>query len=367
MTLASRRDEAGRRSSGAFWSFPRCYNASRMRARKSRRPSVFVLGDITIDILARIEAFAGLGQDCLSSGLELHCGGVGANTAIALAKWSPRVRLLGRIGRDCFGDLALRFLRAEQVDISRVQRDKHAMTGLMFIVVRADGQRTIFGSRGANARFTAPARGKRSLGQIHGAHLVGYSFLSASAGEAAEQLLEETRRRGGWVSLDVGMAPSRQIPEKILQVVEKVDILFANLDEAIALTGKHDQVEAFGALQATGVREVLMKLGSQGCLFSEEGGLREAPSFSVAAIDTTGAGDAFVAAFLWARLHDWPRPDAALLANAAGAAAASVVGAGEAMPSPLQIADLLRASRLDDRWDLVRVSALVRLRRELGF
>jgi ribokinase len=324
-----------------------------------------VLGDITIDILARIEAFAGLGQDCLSPELELHCGGVGANTAIALAKWGLSVRLMGSIGRDCFGDLALRFLRAERVDVSRVRRDEAAMTGLMFIVVCADGQRTIFGSRAANAEL-APLARHGGLDGIEGTHLVGYTFLSTSGAEAAEQLLEKSRRCGSWVSLDVGMAPSREIPQKILQVAGKVDILFANSDEAIALTGRPDPFEAFGALEETGAREVVMKRGSQGCLFSEGGKLQEAPSFAVTATDTTGVGDAFVAAFLRARLRDWPKAEAVLLANAAGAAAASVVGAGEAMPSPRQILGLLRTGRLDDPWDKLRLSALVRLKKELG-
>jgi ribokinase len=336
-----------------------------MRRRTVRKPSLLVLGDITIDILARIEAFAGLGQDCLSPELELHCGGVGANTAIALAKWGLSVRLMGSVGRDCFGDLALRFLRAERIDVSRVRRDEDATTGLMFIAVRADGQRTIFGSRGANAEL-APLARRGGLGGIEGTHLVGYSFLSTSGAEAAEQLLEKSRQRGSWISLDVGMAPSREIPQKILQLAGKVDILFANSDEAIALTGRPDQFEAFGALEEAGAREVVMKRGSRGCLFSENGRLQEAPSFAVAATDTTGAGDAFVAAFLRARLRDWPKAEAALLGNAAGAAAASVVGAGEAMPSPRQILRLLRHGRMDDPWDKVRLSALARLRKELG-
>lgn len=335
----------------------------RRRALRSK-PSVVVLGDITIDILARIEAFTGLGQDCLSPRLELHCGGVGANTAIALAKWGLSVRLMGSVGRDCFGDLALRFLRAERVDVSRVRRDEDAMTGLMFIIVRADGQRTIFGSRAANAELAAPTP-RGDLDGIQGTHLVGYSFLSASGTEAAEQLLEKSQQRGNWVSLDVGMAPSREIPQKILQVAGKVDILFANSDEATALTGRPDQLEAFGVLEETGAREVVMKRGSQGCLYSENGRVREAPSFAVAATDTTGAGDAFVGAFLRARLRDWPKAEAALLANAAGAAAASVVGAGETMPSPQRILRLLRDGRLGDGWDKVRLSALARLRKEL--
>src|SRR2546425_11791193 len=92
----------------------RCYNATRMTAAKPRVPGVLVVGDINVDILARIEAFPAAGEDCLVPELELHCGGVGANTAMALAHWGVPVRLCGTTGRDSFGELALGFLRRER-------------------------------------------------------------------------------------------------------------------------------------------------------------------------------------------------------------------------------------------------------------
>lgn len=343
-----------------------CYNAGEMSSGTPRATQVVVLGDINVDILARIEKFPSPGEDCLSPKLELHCGGVGANVAIALAKWGVAVRLLGRVGRDPFGDLALGVLRREQVSVACVQQADHTMTGLIFIPISPDGQRTMFGSRAANAEFAAPAGDAGYLEGAQAAYLVGYSFLSPSAGDAALQVLEATHRRGGWVSLDVGVAPSRQVPEKILQVAPKVDILFLGWDEAATLTEKRDAPGAFAALEEHGVREVIMKLGDAGCLFRENGRLEQVPAFAIAVADTTGAGDAFGAAFLWARLHGWSKAEAAVVANAAGAVKASVVGAGENMPAPQQVLRLLRASRLQGRWDAIRVRVLERLREELG-
>lgn len=329
-------------------------------------PGVLVVGDINVDILARIEALPAAGEDCLAPELELHCGGVGANAAMALARWGVPVRLCGTIGRDSFGELALDFLRRERIDVSLVRQSNHATTGLMFIAVSPDGQRTILGSRGANTELAAPMDNTHFLDGIQAAHLMGYNFLSQSGAQVAERLLEDVHRRGGWVSLDVGMAPSRQIPQVILPVAAKADILFVSQAEATALTGQRDNPSALGALEARGVREVVMKLGEQGCLFRENGILREAPSFAVATADTTGAGDAFAAAFIRARLHNWPVAEATLLANAAGAAAASVVGAGEKMPAPPHILRVLRANCLAPPWDALRIRVLERLRAELG-
>ena len=336
-----------------------------MSAKKPSGPGAVVLGDINIDIIARVERFPQPGEDCLAPELELHLGGVAANTAVALAKWGVSVRLLGSVGQDAFGELVLGLLRGQQVDVSFIQRNARALTGLMYTLVSADGQRTFFGSRGANAEWSKPG-GAEWFEAAQMAHLFGYNFLSPPVEEVAEQILAEARKQGRWVSLDVCVAPSRQIPQKILQVARKVDILFVSLGEAAALTGEADHRSAFGALERCGAGEVVMKLGEKGCWFRDGEALREAPSFSVPAMDTTGAGDAFAAAFLRARLHGWPRAEAALVANAAGAAAACVVGAGEGLPTPQQVFALLRANRLDAEWDAVRTSALERLQQELS-
>lgn len=336
-----------------------------MSSAKSSGPAIVILGDITVDILARLDAFPRLGGDCLVSELEFHCGGVGANTALALAKWGVPVRLLGCTGGDWFGDLALGVLRREGVDVTFLQQAESALTGLMFVAISPDGQRTMFGSRGANALLPVSAGMESCLEGRPTVHLVGYNFLSDSVSEAAGQLLREARQRRGWVSLDVGMAPSHRIPHTILQVARKADIVFLNGEEAVALTGQRDSVKAFEALEQQGLREVVVKLGEQGCLFRDKDQLRQAPAFSVPAADTTGAGDAFTAAFLRGRLHRWGKAETAVLANAAGAAAAAVVGAGERMPALRQIVGLLAGSRLAAPWELVRTQVLERLRAEL--
>lgn len=335
-----------------------------MRPRKWSTPPIVVLGDITVDIFAPIEALPKSGDDCLSPRLELHCGGVAANAALALAKWGVPVRLLGCTGRDCFARIALDSLRRAGIDVSAVQQTDRALTGLMFIVVGPSGERTIFGSRGANAVLHATAAHAGYLNDAGAAHLVGYNYLTASVAEAADHLVERARRRGVQVSLDVGMEPSRKVGQKVLQVACKVDILFVSQAEATALTGKRDEQRALAALRACGAREVVLKLGEKGCLVLQGTVVHRVPSFAVRVADTTGAGDAFAAAFLRARLSGWPPMEAALVANAAGAAAASVMGAGERVPSPGQVERLVRVGRLAKQWEPLRLGVLKRLKQE---
>ncbi len=332
-----------------------------MRPRISAKQSVLVLGDIIVDVIGRVKAWPEPGDDCLAPRLEMHCGGVAANCAFAFAGWGVRPRLLGCVGRDNFGAYLLRRLRAAGVDVRWVQRTSKAMTGLLYVNVTPDGQRTFFGSRAANSLVRQVARGSTFYRGAAGAHLVGYNFLDPATEEAARQLIRIVRARGGWIALDVGASPSQQIPRKILQLCKDVDILFVNRDEAAALTGTRDARKALRRLQRRGPRHVVMKLGKRGCMLVETGNVVEVPACDVRAVDSTGAGDAFVAAFLQGRMRGWSLAESAVAANAAGALAASVVGAGVNLPGRREVAKLLRQERFKGKWEAIRQRVLERL------
>ena len=332
-----------------------------MFSRRAGTGEILVLGDINIDLIARVKSFPKPGEECLAQSLELHCGGVGANCALALRQWNISPRLVACIGQDDFASFLLRTLANRGVDVSNVQKTSAALTGLLYINVMPDGQRTFFGSRGANRFLRRMPNTSRVLNRAMAVSLMGYSFLDPGPEAVAKQVLKAARAHGGWVSLDVGMAPSEQIPGKILQIVKQVDLLFVSSDEATILTGIRDLRESFHQFEKAGARNVVMKLGRGGCLIRHEGKLCHVPSFAVCTVDSTGAGDAFAAAFLHARLRGWPELEAALAANAAGAAAVARAGAGENMPSLLQIAKIVRAQRLKQPWDTIRSRVLRRI------
>ena len=187
---------------------------------------------------------------------------------------------------------------------------------------------------------------------------MGYSFLNVSSEAAAKQIIAAVHRNHGWVSLDAGMEASNKIPQKILRVARTVDLFFLSSEEARAVTGYRNPRKAFSSLLNLGIPEVVMKLGKRGCLIVDDGAVRQVPSFTVCAVDSTGAGDAFTAAFLQGRLRGWHIAETALAANAAGAAAASVVGAGERLPTRQQIVRVLRVERLKKPWEAVRLRVL---------
>ena len=334
-----------------------------MSVHRIRQRSIVVLGDINVDIMGRVKAWPKPGEDCLAQGLEIRCGGVGANCAFGLARWGAAPRLVGCVGQDIFGEYVLKILRASNVNVRHVQRTSAAITGMFYINVTPDGERTFFGGRGANALLRWPHRGTAWAKGAAAVHIAGHSFLDRGSAQAARHLIKAIHARGGWVSLDVGMQPSKAIPQKILQKARSVDILLVSLDEAAALTGTRDPFKAFAALRKAGAREVVLKVGRRGCLISESHHPVLVPSFAVHVKDSTGAGDAFVAAFLQARLRRWPTIESAIAANAAGALATTVVGAGQNLPGEREVAALLSAQPLKGKWDEPRKQVLARMQR----
>ena len=337
-----------------------------MGRKKNFASSLLVFGDLNMDMIGRVDAWPAPGGECLCPKLELHCGGVGANCALAIVPWGINVRLFGCVGQDRFGDLLLETLRKTGVDIGGVQRSSRALTGLLYINVTRDGQRTFFGSRGAN-QFMGPPKVPASwLRSCAAAHLVGYSFLNPGPEKMARRILRQFHSCGKLVSLDVGMEPCKRIPKKILRLLPHVDLLFVSSDEAASLTGRSNPREAFLRFERAGAKEIVMKLGKRGCLISDGGILREVPSFAVQVVDSTGAGDAFTAAFLQARLRGWSPREAALVANAAGAAAASRVGAGTMLSDIAGTLKVLRTQRLKGTWEEIRLQILSRADRIRG-
>jgi ribokinase len=329
---------------------------------KDSAASLLVFGDLNVDVIGRVDGWPVPGGEGLCPQLELNCGGVGANCALAIAPWGIQVRLLGCVGQDRFGDLLLDTLRRTGVEVDGVQRSSRSLTGLLYINVTPDGQRTFFGSRGANQLMDPRQVSASSLLSCTAAHLVGYSFLNPGPEKMAREILRQFHSRGKWVSFDVGMEPSKRIPQKILRLLPQVDLLFVSSEEATVLTGHSNARKAFLRFQRAGAKEIVMKLGKRGCLISDGGILREIPSFAVRAEDSTGAGDAFTAVFLQARLRGWPSVEAAVAANAAGAAAACRVGAGARLSDVAGTLRLLRKRGQRGTWEKIRLQILSRVR-----
>ena len=332
---------------------------------------VVTLGDINVDIIAFIPRYPSPGGDGLAERVEAHSGGSAANTATVLANFGVDVGIIGRVGRDAFAEQALARLAEAGVDLSCIQRDDEFITGIMFIPVTPDGERTMFGYRGANSRLDPALLNEGYIAQADVLHLSGYALLAEPQRSAAQQAVEMARRAGVAISLDVGLEAAARATEEVRALLSLVDLIFPNQAETRHLTGSNDVREAVKALLGYGIETVALKLGERGCAVGSEGKIFSVPTFAVEVRDTTGAGDSFDAGFILGRLRGLGARESAILANALGALAASTVGAGDALPGPEKAQELLQGCLSDPGWqdwteEIGRVAALLRRRQSSG-
>ncbi|MGD9144230.1 MAG: carbohydrate kinase family protein [Anaerolineae bacterium] len=306
-------------------------------------PEVVALGDINVDIIAHFPSYPAKGQDALASSTEFHCGGSAANTARALAWMGLEVGLISRLGPDPLASRALEHLAEAGVSPTGLQRDPAAPTGLMYIVVTPDGERTMLGNRGANVWTDPNQVREEEIRASRLLHLSGYALLSDPQRSAALLALEMATRHDLIVTLDPGMSVPQAALEEMRALLPVIDVLLPNLPEAQRLAGLTAPKECAEWLLALGVGAVALKLGEAGCLVCRGTETLWVPGFSIEAHDTTGAGDYFAAGAIAGFLRGLDWHGSAVLANVMGALAATRTGAGTSMPRAREVVDLLDA------------------------
>jgi ribokinase len=278
--------------------------------------------------------------------MEFHCGGSAANTARALAWMGLEVSLISRVGPDPLVSRVLDRLAEVGVLPTSLQHDPSAPTGLMYIVVTPDGERTMLGHRGANVWTDPNQVREEDIRAARLLHLSGYALLADPQRSAALLALEMACRHDLIVILDPGMSVPQAALDEMHALLPVIDVLVPNLPEAQRLTGLTAPEECAEWLLASGVRVVALKLGEAGSLVCRGAEVLWVPGFSIEARDTTGAGDYFAAGIIAGMLWGLDWHSSALLANVMGALAASRAGAGRSMPRAREVLDLLHAQVL---------------------
>ena len=183
-------------------------------------------------------------------------------------------------------------------------------TGTVVVIVEPTGERTMLPDRGANAALAPADLPVDELRAATHLHLSGYTLLDPGSRAAGLVALEHAREAGVSVSVDPASAAPIEAAgaRAFLDWVANADMLLPNLEEAMALTGAREPEAAAWAL-ARGGRDVVITLGAGGALWSDgEQVVRAAAADAPAPVDSTGAGDAFTAGWLAARLAEPSRP-----------------------------------------------------------
>ena len=295
-----------------------------------------MLGSMNIDLVLTVPHLPRPGETVLGERLGRYPGGKGANQAVAAARLGGQVAMVGRVGADDFGRELVENLTANGVDPSGVEPDNSAATGAALIFVGPEGQNMIAVAPGANGRLDkfdiARAVATLQSGDVLVMQLEIPMAVIAPAAVSA-------RRAGSHVVLNA--SPAQRLDPGLLS---QVDVLVVNEREARDLVNEASPEAMVQALHAIGPRIAIVTLGPAGSVYCDETGGHRVEAFHVKAVDATGAGDAFVGALAVGLANGLPVQAAMRFANAAGAAATTLLGAQAALP---RIDDLRRLFGLE--------------------
>lgn len=303
-------------------------------------PRICVIGSANIDLVARVDRSPQPGETLHGHGFHMGFGGKGANQAVMAARLGARVSMIARLGRDTFGENTLANFRQQAVDTTYVLFDDSAASGVALITVdEQTGQNAIVIASGANDMLT-PEDARRARSAIETAQvIVGQIEIPLAATTEAFRIA----KAAGVITI-FNPAPAAPLPDELLALT---DVLIPNEVEAAMLTGQpvdsHEQAVTAGrALQDRGIKTVIVTLGSRGALVLD--GSTE-PQFitaaKVQAVDTTGAGDAFVGSFAYwvAAGRSWG--EAARIACAVATRSVLKRGTQMSFPSRDEVLELL--------------------------
>jgi ribokinase len=304
---------------------------------------ILMLGDINIDTIWPVSEFPTPGRDGLTETVTVEIGGAVVNSAIVLDNLGQRTGLLGCVGEDVWAEQVTRKLAQSNIGLKHVHVKSESTTGLTFIIVTPDGERTMFSHRGANIKLEIQDIDEDAFKDAAILHISGYALLESPQKDAVWRAVELAKKHNVQISLDTGLEPAVQNPKDLRRLLSEISICISGPQEVSALLDSKSAEEAADLLLASGIQLAAIKLGEKGSFVADEKNKIFCPSLHVEAVDTTGAGDSYTAGLLYGWMHGLSLPASAVLASAIGALATSVYGAGFSLPDKQCVLDFLRS------------------------
>lgn len=288
---------------------------------------IWVLGDAVVDLLPDGE------------GRLLQCpGGAPANVAVGIARLGGKSAFIGRVGDDPFGRFMAKTLADEGVDVNHMRLDPAHRTSTVVVDLDDHGERSFtFMVRPSADLFLEPAD-LPTFSAGEWLHVCSIALSAEPSRSATFQAMDAIRKAGGNVSFDPNIRPDLWPDENALrrcleQALQSADVVKLSVEELAFLTGDADVREGLNTLmQRCPARLVLVTQGKDGVIAWDQGAVKHYPATPVQCVDTTGAGDAFVAGLLYGLAAGQELVPAIALAQRCGALATTAKGAMTALP-----------------------------------
>lgn len=286
------------------------------------RPIVVAVGDAIVDVATSPLREVPRGDAQLEvPEVGLFAGGNATNFALQAAALRARIRFVGCVGADPFGEFLRRTYKA--AGVSAVLRvDSTFATGTTTAIARSDGSRVLITAPGANGSLRESDLDRIGFADADHVHRAGFWWTSRLMGRPTARLLARARKAGATTSLDVATDPrgwSRDRVGLVRTCLPHVTTFFGNEAEMKAVAGLPDPIRAAKAVCRLGAEEVVLHRGARGAAWIRGADVVSSRSFATRPDNPTGCGDVFNAAFVVARLRGSDVPDALRFSNACAA------------------------------------------------
>jgi ribokinase len=306
----------------------------------SEHPKIMVIGSSNTDLVVQLARLPRPGETITNSRFFRALGGKGANQAVAAARLGAEVTFLCKLGRDDYGQACYRAYQGEGIHLEHVVWDEESPSGVAIIFVDERGENMIGVAPGANMRLAAEEI-SRAEAAIAGADCL---LIQLEIPVAADFKAAEIARRHG-VPVILNPAPSTSFPIELLDQVDTLTPNETELQDLLAnFTSAVGSPAAAWAEVTRRVRHLVVTLGAQGCRVVSGGKDGLHPAFTVNAVDTTGAGDAFNGGLAVALARGQALEAAVRFASAVAALSVTRLGAMNSLPSAAEVSAFLQSN-----------------------
>ncbi len=290
---------------------------------------VIGFGALNVDTLLKVDKVAGAEEESFIHDYTEACGGSAANTMVGLARLGCRVGFIGKVADDHEGKLQIDCFKTEGVDTDGIIHASKGKSGVCLGFVDKKGARALYLNPGVNDTIEFREIQPAYVTQTQFLHLS--SFVGEKSFRTQKKLLSFLPDSVK-ISFDPGSVYAQKGFSAIEPIIQNSFVMMPNELELQLLTGETEVPKGAAALLDAGVKIVAVKLGAKGCYVTNGQEKRTIEPFKVTVVDTTGAGDAFNAGFLYGLLHDKPLAECGQLGNFVAAQSVTKMGARAGLP-----------------------------------
>lgn len=290
---------------------------------------IIVIGSSNVDMVVRTSHLPAPGETILGGEFFMNQGGKGANQAVAIKRLGGNLIFMAKLGNDALGRQSVGYFKKEGIDTRYIALDEDSASGVALISVDDHAENSIVVASGANMLLNEQDVDKMLEEMCEGDILLMQLEIPLQTVEYAAR-----KAFGKGVKVVLNPAPARSLPKELFRHLYMVtpNRIEAEMLTGIKIANDADVEKVAEEICAMGVKNVIITLGSKGCLIREEGVSYRIDAFKVEPVDTTAAGDTFNGALCVGLSEGMDLKQAAVMASKASSIAVTRMGAQSSIP-----------------------------------